>query len=223
MKNTEPIKSQFSTLLHALETCEHESCDIQPDDFKTFIKDISGYCPNTNETHDISSLKSDTFAALTNSVDVDLLESVLQKFPCNECIACLDKYIENMKKSKYSEHIIPHLEGINCITGIFRKVPNSSDPLCEDIVVKKSFCKAFGISPSSLRLVNCHELEVGIIILGWQIFFPMPGIIDAFQKELSDDDLKSLAPLNLKSLRVEKITLYFYQIKDTTEPTQPVS
>ena len=44
-----------------------------------------------------------------------------------------------------------------------------------------------------------------------------------FQEELSDGSLKLLAPLKLRSLRVDSITLYFYQVKDDTEPAAPSS
>ena len=107
---------------------------------------------------------------------------------------------------------------MKCITCVFKDVANSSDPLCEDIVAKKSFCDAFNINPGALRLLDFQEHEVGIL-LKWQI---LPHLVDVFQDELNDDSLNVLAPLKLRSLRVEKITLYFYQMKDLTEPSQPV-
>ena len=102
----------------------------------------------------------------------------------------------------------------------FREVANSSDPLCEDIVAKKSFCSAFKINRGALRMLYCHELEDGMISVKWQIF---PCTVNVFQQELSDSSLKILAPLKLKSLRVDNIAFYFYQIKDSAEPTPSVS
>ena len=213
------ITSQYSALLNAMADCD--SCDIDLDDFKDFIRDTLGYFPD--EAPNLSSVKKSAFASLTNSVDIDLLDSVFQQFPCNECTGRLCEYKDKMMKSKYSEHKIPPLEeGMKCITSVFKDVADSSNPLCEDIVAKKSFCAAFDIKPAALRLVDCCELDDTTIILKWQLP-QLPCIVDMFQKELSDSSLEILAPLKLRSLKVDSITLYFYQIKDITEPTQLVS
>ena len=221
MNTGEPIciTSQYSALLNAVVNCD--SCNIELDDFKDFIMDISGYFPDG--AYNLSSVKKSVFASLTNSVDIDLLDSVFQQFPCNECTGRLCEYKDKMIKSKYSEHEIPPLEeGIKCVTGVFKDVADSSDPLCEYIIAKKSFCAAFNIKPAELRLVDCHELDDNNVVLKWQLP-QFPFIIDVFQKELSDSSLEMLAPLKLRSLRVDSIALYFYQIKDTAEPTQLVS
>ena len=178
--------------------------------------DISGQSSSSDsdEIADVSSVKA-AFEVLTSSVDVELLECVLQKFQCDMCSNYLNKYKDNMKKSKYSKHSLPQLkEGMNCVTCVFRGVPNSSDPLCEVILAKKSFCSAFKINMGALRLVDCREHEDGVIALEWRI---LPHMVDVLQKEsrdLRDSSLKILASLKLRSLRVDTVTVYFYQIND---------
>ena len=222
MNTTEPtsLTSQYSALLDAMANCE--SCNIELDDFKDFIKDTTGYYPDKAPPN-LSSIKRSAFAFLTNSVDIDLLDCVFERFPCNKCTGRLGEYKENMIKSKYSEHeILPLEKGMKCVTSVFRDVDNSSDPLCKDIVAKKSFCSVFNFKLAALRLVDCRGVDSNSIILRWQLP-QFPHVVDVFQKELSDSSLEILAPLKLKSLKVESIALYFYQVKDATEPTKPAS
>lgn len=211
------IGKQFSAVRDAMMKCRGSDTKLQ-DGFEKFILDLLGQ--PTNNFDKVSSING-AFEFLASSLDVELLDSVLQEFPCEICSSYLSTYKENLKRSKYSEHNLPKPdEGMKCVTGVFREVANSSDPLCGEVIAKKSFCSAFKINTGALRLLDCHKVEDGIIALKWQIF---PHMVDVFQEELSDNNLKLLAPLKLRSLRVDKITLYFYQIKDDTEPAAALS
>ena len=211
------ISSQFSALCDAVTTCRGSDAKLL-DGFEKFIMNILGQ--PVSFVDKVSSL-SGTFDFLTSSLDVELLDFVLQEYPCERCSKYLNTYKNNLKKSKYSEHSLPKpVEGMKCVAGVFREVANCSDPLCEEIVAKKSFCSAFKINTGTIRLLGCGELEDGIITLKWQIF---PHMVGVFQEELSDSSLNLLAPLKLRSLRVDNITLYFYQVKDDGEPAVPPS
>lgn len=211
------ISSQFSALCEAVTTCRGTDAKLQ-DGFDKFIMNILGQPVSFIDK--VSSV-NDAFEFLTSSLDVELLDFVLQEFPCEICSKYLNTYKKNLKKSKYSEHSLPKpVEGMKCVAGVFREVANSSDPLCEEIVAKKSFCSAFKINTGAIRLLGCDELEDGIITLKWQIF---PHVVGVFQEELNDSSLNLLAPLKLRSLRVDNVTLYFYQVKDDGEPAVPPS
>ena len=214
------MSDQFSALLETIVMCK--ICDIKLENLKDCISDISGQS-SIDDIPDISSVKG-ALEFLANSVDVDFLKFVLQKFQCEICRTYLDRFEENMKRSHYSEHSLSGLKtGMKCVTGVFKGVDNSSDPVCADIIAKKSFCKEFDIKTGALRLVDCREREAGVIHLKWQIF---PDLAGKFHEELTDRSLKTLEPLKLKSLKVDdNIALYFYHITDAsvTEPTQQVS
>lgn len=225
------ISKQFSSLCKALGTCRTDKLD----GVKECIMAISDPTDDSgkwksNPIDEITNISSveDAFDVLASSVDIELLESVLNKFPCGTCSNYLSKYKENMRKSSYSEHSesIPKLKaGMKCVACVFREVDNISDPPCEVIIEKKQFCSVFNINPGALRLIDCSsKQEDSSVILKWQIF---PHIVesDVFHDELNDDSLHKVTALKLKSLRVEKTALYFYRIKDidVTEPLQPVS
>ena len=125
------ISNQFSALCEAMMMCRGSDAKLL-DGFEKFIMKILGQ--PVNFVDKVSSV-SGAFEFLTSSLDVELLDSVLQEFPCEICSTNLNTYKKNLKRSKYSEHSLPKpVEGMKCVAGVFREVANSSDPLCEEIV-----------------------------------------------------------------------------------------
>ena len=222
-ESSDQIGQQYALLVEAVTTCIINR-DIAIEDFRAFITEIIGskqddilFADYIGEVFELPSIKNafEFFNRFSSSIDVELLELILEKFPCDQCNDYFITYKEKLTKSKYSEHIVPKLSaGEKFVSCTFRGL-NDPDPICGDIIKGKSFCLAFDIRPCALRLVECCKPKE-VVTLKWQVF---PKSVEIFQEELSDDSLQKLAPLKLKSLQVETTRLYFYCLPNVTQET----
>lgn len=218
---SDQISQQYALLVEAMTTCIINR-DITIEDFRAFITEIIGpkedsmlFAYYIGEVFELPSINSafEFFKRFSSSIDVELLELIVEKFPCDQCNDYLIAYKDKLMKSKYSEHIVPKLSaGEKYVSCTFRGL-NDPDPVCGDIIEGKSFCLAFDIKPHALRLVECCKPKEGVS-LKWQVF---PGMVEIFQEELSDESLQKLASLKLKLLQVETTKLYFYCIPNVTQ------
>ena len=222
-ESSDQIGQQYALLVEAVTTCIINR-DIAIEDFRAFITEIIGskqddilFADYIGEVFELPSIKSafEFFNRFSSSIDVELFELILEKFPCDQCNDYFITYKEKLTKSKYSEHIVPKLSaGEKFVSCTFRGL-NDPNPICGDIIKGKSFCLAFDIRPCALQLVECCKPKE-VVTLKWQVF---PKTVEIFQEELSDDSLQKLAPLKLKSLQVETTKLYFYCLPNVTQET----
>ena len=227
-KSSDEISQQYALLVEAMAKSVINQ-NITVDNFQAFIIEIIGskqdnilFADHIGEVFELTSIKSafEFCTRFSSSIDIELLVLIIENYSLRQCSTLLATYKEKLMKSKYSEHIVAKLSpGEKFVSCIFRDM-NDPDPTCEDIINKKSFCLAFGIQPIALQLVECCKLSEGVR-LKWQVF---TNIVEIFKEELTDDSLKKIAPLNLKSLQVETTKLYFYCMPNVTqEPSDKVS
>jgi len=192
------------------------------EDFRAFITQIIGskednilFADYIGEVFDLPSIDSafEFFKRFSSSIDVELLELTLEKFPCEQCNAFLITYKDKLMRSKYSEHIIPKPSAEEIFVSCTFRGLNDPDPACGDIIKGKSFCLAFDIQPCALRLVECCKPKEGVTLV-WQVF---PKMVDIFQEELSDESLQKIVPTKLKLLQVDTTKLYFYCVPNVIQ------